>query len=146
VFDAAGRVLLIRCAAVRRGGELFVFWLTPGGEIEAGETPNQAAVRELREELGLEVEVAPAYVETNQFEHQGEMRDNTDFVFVAWCGAEKPVMRGVTEDEIALMQEIRWWAVDEVEAALASGVRIFPVDLAARMREFGGGSMRRDDE
>jgi hypothetical protein len=36
--------------------------------------------------------------------------------------------------------------VDEVEAALASGVRIFPVDLAARMREFGGGSMRRDDE
>ena len=38
VFDPAGRVLLIRCGVMRGDGE-FVFWLTPGGEIEAGETP-----------------------------------------------------------------------------------------------------------
>jgi len=134
VFDPAGRVLLIRCAVMRADGE-FVFWLTPGGEIEAGEEPHAAAVRELREELGLEVEVAgPVYTYANQFEHQGEMRDNLDFVFTARCAAEAPVMRGVTADEIEIMKEIRWWSADEVEAALTDGVRVFPVDLAVRMR------------
>jgi 8-oxo-dGTP diphosphatase len=136
VFDAAGRVLLIRCVAMRQGGE-FEFWLTPGGEIEAGEEPVAAAVRELREELGLEVEVAgPVYTETNQFEHQGEMRDNHDFVFAARCAADAPALRGVTADEIELMKEIWWWTVAEIEAALTSGVRIFPVDLAGRVREW----------
>jgi hypothetical protein len=48
------------------------------------------------------------------------------------------VVRGVTPDEIALMKEIRWWAAEEVEAAMASGERIFPVDLVVRVREFAG--------
>jgi 8-oxo-dGTP diphosphatase len=135
VLDPAGRVLLIRYVAMRSDGE-FQFWLTPGGEIEVGESPLEAARRELREELGLEVEVTgPAYSEANQFEHQGEMRDNLDFVFVARCREEAPVLRGVTADEIALMREIRWWAVEEIEAALADGERVFPVDLARRVRE-----------
>jgi 8-oxo-dGTP pyrophosphatase MutT (NUDIX family) len=135
VFDLAGRVLLIRCAVMRGDGE-FVFWLTPGGEIEAGETPLEAARRELAEELGLRVEVVgPVYEEATQFEHHGEMRDNHDFVFVARCGVEAPVLRGVTADEIAIMKESRWWGADEVEASLE---RIFPGDLAARMQEFWG--------
>ena len=140
VFDPARRVLLIRCVAMRSDGE-FRFWLTPGGEIEPGEEPRAAAQRELREELGLEVDVrGPVYTERNQFEHLGELRDNADFVFVARCAAEAPVMQGVTADEIALMREIRWWSVEEVEAAFARGERIFPVDLVQRMREFGGGA------
>jgi 8-oxo-dGTP pyrophosphatase MutT (NUDIX family) len=135
LFDPAGRVLLIRCAVMRSDGE-FVFWLTPGGEIEAGEEPAAAAVREVREELGLELAVTPAYTEANQFEHQGEMRDNVDYVFTARCGAGEPLLRGVTAEEIAIMKEIRWWTVEEVEAAGNTGVeRIFPVDLAGRMRD-----------
>jgi 8-oxo-dGTP diphosphatase len=74
------------------------------------------------------------YEEATQFEHQGEMRDNYDYVFVARCGTEAPVLRGVTAEEIAIMKEIRWWRAEEVEAAIAGGERIFPVDLAARMR------------
>jgi ADP-ribose pyrophosphatase YjhB (NUDIX family) len=134
VFDGVGRVLLIRCVVMRADGE-FEFWLTPGGEIEEGETPADAAVRELREELGLKVAVVgPVYEEATQFEHQGEMRDNLDFYFVARCDAEAPELRGVTAEEIAIMREIRWWRVEEIDG---SGERIFPVDLAARMREFG---------
>jgi len=140
MFDPAGRVLLIRCVVMREEGE-FAFWLTPGGEIEPGEEARAAAVRELREELGLEVEVTvkiqgPVYMEATQFEHQGEMRDNVDYVFTARCAAESPALCGVTAEEIAIMREMRWWSVAEVEAARSEGrERIFPVDLAARMRE-----------
>lgn len=138
VFDPEGRVLLIRCSVVRRDGKEFRFWLTPGGEIEPGEEPIAAAQREVREELGLELDVrGPVYTEQNQFEHMSEMRDNLDFYFVARCAAEAPRMQGVTADEIAMMQEIRWWTAEEVESALARGEKVFPVDLAGRMREFG---------
>ena len=131
LFDPAGRVLLIRCVVLRSDGE-FVFWLTPGGEIEPGEQPIEAARRELREELGLGVEVVgPVYTQANQFEHQGEMRENLDFVFTARCAADAPVLRGLTADEIEIMKEIRWWTAKEIEQ---STERIFPADLAPRMR------------
>lgn len=131
---------MIRCEVVRRDGKLFAFWLTPGGEIERDEEPLAAARREVREELGLELEIdGPVYTEQNRFEHMGEMRDNLDLYFVARCPAEAPRMRGVTADEIALMQDIQWWTAEEVELALARDENIFPVDLAGRIREFGAG-------
>jgi 8-oxo-dGTP pyrophosphatase MutT (NUDIX family) len=135
VFDPFGRVLLIRCAMVLKNGEDFVFWVTPGGEIEADETPEATAVRELSEELGLEMQVrGPLYTEANRFELAGEIRDNVDHWFVARCEADAPVLRGVTAAEIEIMKEMRWWAAEEVEAALTAGERIFPTDLAARMQ------------
>ncbi len=51
VTDDAGRVLLLKHAF--RGGS---GWGVPGGFVEAGEQPEEAIRRELREEAGLEVE------------------------------------------------------------------------------------------
>jgi 8-oxo-dGTP diphosphatase len=52
VQDRAGRILL----AERKQGQLSAgFWELPGGKIEPGETPEQAAGRELAEEVGLRV-------------------------------------------------------------------------------------------
>ena len=47
-----GRVLLIR-----RGKEpLYGRWVVPGGTVELGEPLDEALVREMREETGVEVE------------------------------------------------------------------------------------------
>jgi ADP-ribose pyrophosphatase YjhB (NUDIX family) len=136
LFDEGGEILLVRFVVPRDGGN-FVFWALPGGEIEAGETEAEAAVREVREELGLELTVTgPVYRDSNQFFHQGEMQDNVDFLFRAECGREEPRLVGVTADEREIMKEIRWWSRAEIEA---SGERIFPVNLAEGMRELRGG-------
>jgi 8-oxo-dGTP diphosphatase len=135
LFDEAGEVLLIRFVVQREDGE-FIFWALPGGEIEAGETEVEAAVREVREELGLELVMSgPVYCDRNQFLHQGEMQDNTDFLFRAKCRREEPQLMGVTADEREIMREIRWWSEDEIAA---SQERIFPENLAERVREQGG--------
>lgn len=46
-----------RCEGDSFGG----FWEIPGGKKDPGETLEQAVVREIREELGLEVEVVSYY-------------------------------------------------------------------------------------
>ncbi|PWK42652.1 NUDIX hydrolase [Actinoplanes xinjiangensis] len=50
-FDADGRILLMNWADPVSGGRL---WEPPGGGIDPGETPLEAARRELAEETGLD--------------------------------------------------------------------------------------------
>ncbi|MEV4011986.1 NUDIX domain-containing protein [Nonomuraea angiospora] len=50
VFDDAGRLL------VARHGDVGL-WAAPGGGIDPDERPEDATVRELREELGVDIEV-----------------------------------------------------------------------------------------
>ena len=51
LIDADGRVLLAQRPA---GKPMAGLWEFPGGKVDAGETPEQALVRELHEELGIE--------------------------------------------------------------------------------------------
>ena len=52
LFDADGRVLIARRPA---GGSLAGLWEFPGGKVEPGESPEAALVRELKEELDVDV-------------------------------------------------------------------------------------------
>jgi len=52
VIPQDDRLLVIRRAqGIRAGG----WWCFPGGAIEPGETPEAALIREIREELGLDI-------------------------------------------------------------------------------------------
>jgi 8-oxo-dGTP pyrophosphatase MutT (NUDIX family) len=54
-FDDAGRILLVQPTYKNH-------WDIPGGYVETGETPAQAAAREVREELDLDVSVGSLLV------------------------------------------------------------------------------------
>jgi 8-oxo-dGTP diphosphatase len=55
LVDADGRVLVQQRPV---GSAMAGLWEFPGGKVEPGETPEAALIRELAEELGIDVEAA----------------------------------------------------------------------------------------
>ncbi len=55
LIDADGRVLI---AQRPEGKQMAGLWEFPGGKLEPGERPEETLIRELHEELGIEVKAA----------------------------------------------------------------------------------------
>jgi 8-oxo-dGTP pyrophosphatase MutT (NUDIX family) len=105
VFDDEGRLLLARHVE----GDL---WSTPGGAIEPGESPQDAAIRELREETGLqgdECELFGAYGGP-EFEITYRNGDRVAYVSIMY-GCRKA--RGPLRLQAEELQEARWMAERE---------------------------------
>lgn len=94
LIDGDGRVLVQQRL---ESGSHAGMWEFPGGKIEAGETPAGALVRELREELGIDVEaacLAPAAFASEPLDDvKGEARHLLLLLHVCrkWKGIPQPL-------------------------------------------------------
>ncbi len=73
-------------------------WEFPGGKIEPGESPEQALVRELTEELGIRAEIGPAITRIRHHYRRGGAVDLRFFAVRTFHG----------EIENRIYQQVRW--------------------------------------
>lgn len=89
LIDTDGRVLLTKRPYGKALGGL---WEFPGGKMQEGETPEEALVRELKEELGLDVEASCLAPFAFASENSGEFHLLMPlFVCRKWKGTARPL-------------------------------------------------------
>lgn len=142
VLDRTGRVLLLRArfgaGDARPGAEHY--WLVPGGGVDTGESPAQAAARELHEEVGLRVD-------------PGALGDpvayTTGYARMSWA---EGVFRDdffryrvdshlVDTDRMEALERgyhagHRWWSVEELAA---TDEVVYPLDLVTVLTDLVAG-------
>ena len=137
IIEPAGRVLLFRF--VFKKGPLAGedYWATPGGGVEEGETFEQAAIRELREETGIRVESVGPQVGQREFVLQLSDGEHVvaDERFFRVEAKEATLSRDEwTAEEVEVMVAHRWWSRDELSQTSET---VWPENLIEMLPEAG---------
>lgn len=91
-------------------------WLVPGGAIDPGETPAEAAVRETKEETGLDIVVdrlIGVWGGTPDHHIVYPNGDVVDYVMATFGGR---VVGGDLRPDPEEFEELRWFRLDELRA------------------------------
>jgi 8-oxo-dGTP pyrophosphatase MutT (NUDIX family) len=115
VVDTTGtKGLLIGRIDAKDASRERLLWSLPKGHIEEGETPEQAAIREVREETGIESEISKSLgVIDFWFMASGKRIHKTvhHFLFKEVGGSIAP--------QVSEVDDVRWFPLDEIVSKLA---------------------------
>lgn len=132
LFDREDRVLLFLTKAPDTRG--IARWLTPGGGVDPGESHHEAAIRELREETGLELSDLGEPVWSHDFTVEWNDADHDAghaVFYTAVVDRFEPSTDLWTDEERVDVLAHRWWSLAEL---LATDGRLEPRELIQLVR------------
>lgn len=133
LFDSHDRILLISGHDFSDASHRW--WFTPGGGIKAGENPQVAALRELKEETGIELNITqltgPVLYRESLLKFHSLWAIQAEQYFLARLDQDTlaPNASGWTLSEKQLLDELSWIPVSEL-ASLNQQQTIYPTKLA----------------
>jgi 8-oxo-dGTP pyrophosphatase MutT (NUDIX family) len=140
LLDPEGRVALMRGRLPGAAPDDLGAWFTVGGGLEPGETLAEAAVREVREETGLEVtEIGPVVWLREGVWDAGLGHGPALFkesYILARCDGGDLSREGWLDYETDLCTDLRWWAREDL---LACQDPVYPPRFALLLEDILAG-------
>lgn len=105
-----GKILLVRRSTQPFKG----YWALPGGKVDVGETVEQAVVREVKEETGLDVEIMK---KTGEYHEKG-IQNGLEYDYHPACFLVRPKGGKFVRQESEI-EQISLFSFDEIPERLA---------------------------